>query len=294
MSFGKNTITSKPRVHSTGGSAASIHDLRAAVQPQQGPGNLPWIVAGALLCVATFAAPFAWSYMSSATSRLPYDAAYLPKDPVPTARRLPVDERPKLAFTGLGLDIGITFPANATATGFDPIDTWLHDRCVRPLSKREEAASRNGRVVSLEVENGSNFLACSMQHQVSRFCQPEYRQRLAKRLRIMLRAQEMRAIAKAQMRANPIGQQMSDIFAEVSAEMDLHAAGTKNGKPVPGRRITSGEAGSFIGVGPGLGKKLTEFSRVGLLTSADFGLAGVPSAVHPFMTAQEIRVCPNG
>ena len=289
MSFGKFATDGTKASAQPGRGQVPTHAMRAAAGDQDA-GNLPWIVGGAFLCMAVFAAPFAWSYMSGAAAQLPYDAEYLPKEPVPTARRLPVDERPKLAFTGLGMDIGIEFPASQTSTGFDAVDTYLYDRCIRPLSKREEAASRNRRAVVLEVRNGQKFLSCSMKHQVGRFCQPEYRQRLAKRLRILIRAQEARAIAQSQMVASPMGRQVNEIFTEIQNEINVQT----NPKAGAARRVTSGREQPLIGIGAELGAQLQEYSRVGLLTSSDFGLAGVPSAVQPFIGRQEVHVCPNG
>ena len=288
MSFGKFAGNGNGKSAQTVHASASFGDIRQSVKPA-GKSNLPWIVGGAFLCMATFAAPFAWSYVSASSGRLPLDLAYLPKEPAPVARRLPLDERPKLAFTGLGMDIGIEFPANQTSTGFDPIDTYLYDRCIRPLSKREEAGSRNRRAVVLSVKNGQKFLVCSMSHQVSRFCEPSYRQRLAKRLRILIRAQEARAIAQAQMLANPMGRQMNEVFTEIQNEINAQV-----GTPDSTRRVTSGPETPLVGIGPELGARLREFSRTGLLTASDFGLAGIPSAVQPFIGRQEVHVCPNG
>ena len=125
-----------------------------------------------------------------------------------------------------------------------------------------------------------------MQIQKSRFCDSYYRKRLAKRLSGTLKKQQL-IVARYNRIKNSGG--MQGYALRQAKKYNKMIKDTGN------RGINTGRTPIKI-INAGVGAKITELSKHGLLNKSDFGLSilsTIPPEIERYMVEQEREVCPS-
>ncbi len=158
-----------------------------------------------------------------------------------------------------------------TETGMDAIDSELHEHCTRKISNTAAVWAEKKGTAIFDIEEGAAFLACSMKHQVSRFCKPVYRERLAGRIKDYLQAYRKNAEMVERFSKNRMGQQTLAVQQMIDDQ--------ENGGIVAGRRTAQ--------IIPGdLGRELRKLSGMGLIGERDFStlLDPAPAVLVPYLS----------
>jgi len=211
---------------------------------------------------------------------------YFANEITPVARDY--EARPLKSSASFGALAGILvkYKVNKTDTGFDAIDSELHEQCLKPMNSRVASDVMRLGYIGLTPKAGSNFLECTMQVQKSRFCSSYYHKRLAKRLGSTLKKQQ-KIIAKYNRIKNAGGMQGYAIRQAQKYDKMIKDSSNKG--------ISTGRTAVKI-INAGVGAKITELSKHGLLNKSDFGLsilATVPPEIDQYMVEQKREVCPS-
>lgn len=192
-------------------------------------------------------------------------------EPEPRARSYRKDVRVDPIFPN---PYNMVLRMNVTATGFDAVDSELHERCMKRISSSYARYVEVHGKVQVPSGTAARYLACSMQNLKSRFCEKPYRKRLVARLQEFVRVQKAFAEEMRQVAQTPQGQMMLDVAA-VSARNGKGAVKTFR---VPGPIVP-----------PVLAEQLRALSEADLLSQADFDiwpLSAVPEEFKPYLKAE--------
>ncbi len=148
----------------------------------------------------------------------------------------------------------------------DPIDSELHERCMKPTNSSAARRVVEEGFAKLTTKEASKFLACTMMHQRSRFCLSRYRGRLISRL----------------------GHYLSVYHAEKRfLKMLPHSARRDNARMFSPSRARGG----YIQLNQGaivpedLARRLASLSTLGLINPKDFVhvLGEIPEVLQPLL-----------
>jgi hypothetical protein len=211
---------------------------------------------------------------------------YFANEITPVARDYATGALNSSASFGAIAGVIMKYKVNKTDTGLDAIDSELHEQCLKPLSPKVANDVMRLGYIGLSPAAGSNFLKCTMQIQKSRFCDSYYRKRLAKRLSGTLKKQQL-IVARYNRIKNSGG--MQGYALRQAKKYNKMIKDTGN------RGINTGRTPIKI-INAGVGAKITELSKHGLLNKSDFGLSilsTIPPEIERYMVEQEREVCPS-
>ncbi len=263
MSFGNRNLGQKPK---------RFIPVDQNPDPVPSPSGGSGLSAGfMILVIALFVVSFSgfWAFSHFANGpkavRDPKIAALFAAEPVLKARSYSTEGSLPFRMPG---NTSMRIAVNRTETGFDAIDSELHEHCTKKVSMDAASwAEKRGKVI-FTLEEGAAFLACSMRHQVSRFCKPTYRKRLAHRIEEYLRAHKATAVMM---------KRASGFVQKTLAIKRLTDEAETGGIVAGGRsaQVITGE----------LGRELKKLSAMGLIGTSDFGnwLKKAPEMLLPYL-----------
>ena len=196
------------------------------------------------------------------------------EDPAPVARDYD-SERPASAF-GIGT-VGskylVSFRMVTTKTGFDPIDSELHEKCLRDLDKEmAQFAEAEGKTY-LSATTAADFIGCTMTMYTRRFCEPSYRKRLVNRL--IHYGLVRRATIKNNKTA--LGQAYNHVLKNIEQSFDDVDTGVSRNPAIIPVTLRDG---------------LRTLTERGILRASDFGkIVGPPEAFRPFILEPKHDAC---
>ena len=141
-------------------------------------------------------------------------------------------------------------------TGFNAIDSELHEQCLKPLLPGAADQVFSQGYFNASPENSIEYLTCTMRIYKSRFCDGNYRERLAERISETIR------FYHEEMKRQP-------------------------------RTATASNANQHNLITPAMAAELGNLSVYGLIGVDDFETTfrSAPAEVLPYLRAQEYQVC---
>lgn len=115
----------------------------------------------------------------------PKTLAIFADEPEPIARVYKKTGKPLKRYP---VGIGVRIDYRLTGDDIDPIDSELHEKCMKPATGSGARRVVEEGFTKLSTKEAAKFIACSMTHQRSRFCKIPYRDRLARRIITYLRS----------------------------------------------------------------------------------------------------------
>lgn len=243
-------------------------NLNVTPAPSSGGGfGAGFLILAVALFGVSFGGMWAFHHFTGSASAHPDPEiqALFDAEPEPQARSYDSSGGVPIALPG---KTAVNLSVNRTETGLDAIDSELHENCTRRISKTAAAWSVKKGVALFTVKEGAKFLACSMQHQRSRFCKSAYRKRLAGRIQEYLRAYDARE--KLLKRHG----KMAGKFAAMQQSINRQ----QNGGPVADPRVLEI-------VPDDLADALQSLSGMGLIGKGDFGglFKTAPEVLLPYL-----------
>ncbi len=199
----------------------------------------------------------------------------------------------------------VNLEVERTDTGLSAIDSELHERCTKPISKFAAMWSIERGKAVFHITHAPKFLTCIMKHQRSRLCQASYRKRLADRISAYVKVHKSinkrfafvmkdqvqqdlaRQIRKSQKEMRKLERDVKRSFrnSRMSDEQKrAFGAAFRTPSNNPGG-ITSGH--SLLGpmISKSFAKSLNSLSKMGLLGAKDFNglFSKPPEEILPYL-----------
>ncbi|PLW78004.1 hypothetical protein [Cohaesibacter celericrescens] len=188
---------------------------------------------------------------------------------------------------------------NRTKTGLNAIDSELHERCTKKISKIAADWTVKKGVAYFHFEDAEKFLACSMRTQRSRFCDPAYRKRLALRFQDYLRARTVIAnrftihekstalISKFSGGDKSKTGRLDEKTIKAMLELEEGTSKDQRAKSIKRRqtKLNFQDVKSANKLTPALSRALSDLSEKGLFGAKDFGtlFSEPPRVLVPYL-----------
>lgn len=263
-------------------------DLRTCKTETKSESSMGTILMGVSVVIIVSSITFIGTIITadSSTSGAEQKFNYFANEKTPIARDYKKNPLRSNAAFGAAFGSVVKLKINLTDTGFDAIDSELHERCLKPKFPRLANDVMRMGYIAANPKQSASYISCSMNIQKSRLCDSYYRKRLATRLSDTIKkdAKNKAFIKKALKSKGNLGYttRMAKKIADGNNSQ-------KNGGIQQGRNT-----GPVITTA--IGQKITELSMHGLLKASDFGLsifAEVPKELKAYMVEQTVEVCPS-
>ncbi len=278
MSFGK------PREPQTNNFKHEFNNMPYE-NSNQGSFNFGSIVTGVAGIVILSSTVFITTvYFGSTQNTSASVSSYFANEPTPVARKY----EKKLLKSGSifgGASGQLKISIQRTETGFSPIDSELHERCLKPHFPSEANDVMRLGYISFSARKGIKFLSCSASIFKSRFCESKYRARFAKRLMDAIKSHHKVEALKKKLAGSKTVQ--GHTFRQFQAHKSLNDSSANNG-------INGGQNRGPI-ISANMSAQLAELSKHGLISKDDFSsfFKDAPPEILKHLHQQQYTVCPS-